>query len=144
MMPGCGRTAHLGSLSIVNVSLSGIVQLGDHERYTPRLRAIAVQRQEDHLTAGEAAFASYPVFWRPFPAPPAPPVCGCPAPGVTLTKRQLCPDIRVGSVSIIGVGSSSMIQAGNGLSTHAESRIKHIRQFQTPLSTRPPTSNPHS
>ncbi|WP_020616829.1 spore germination protein GerPE [Paenibacillus daejeonensis] len=126
MIPGvCGRTAHLGSLSIVNVSLSAVVQLGDHGNYTPRVRAIAVQRQVDHTLGGEAEFAAYPIFWRPFPNLSAPAVC--------LTKEQVCERIHVGSISVIGVGSSSLLQAGNGSCMQAESRIKHIRQFQAPL-----------
>lgn len=135
---GCGRTARLGHLSIINVSLSGIVQLGDHDSYTPSVRAIAVQRQEDHLTAGEAAFAAYPVFSRPFPTPPSPWTGGCSADGIILDKHHHCPDIHVGSISIIGVGSSSLVQAGNGRHTQAESRVKHIRQFRDSPRELPP------
>ena len=126
---GCGRTAHLGSLSIVNVSLSGMVQLGDHDTYTPRVRAIAVQRQVDHTVGGEAEFAAYPIFWRPFPLLAPPEIC--------MTKKQWDGQIHVGSISVIGVGSSSLLQAGNGCCMQAESRIKHIRQFQTPINTPP-------
>lgn len=128
-MTGTGRTAHLGSISVVNVSLSGIIQLGDHERYTPSVRAIAVQRQEDHLIAGEALFAAYPIFWRPFPQ--------LAAPAVRVTKEQICERIHVGRISVVGVGSSSLLQAGNSCFTQAESRIKHIRQFQRRPGTSP-------
>ncbi|MFS0722798.1 spore germination protein GerPE [Paenibacillus sp. 1P07SE] len=134
------RTARLGQLTIINVSLSGIVQLGDHDSFTPIVRAIAVQRQEDHLTAGEASFASYPFFTRPFPLFPLPPAGANSSESLAIDKLHLSPDIHVGSISVIGVGSSSLVQAGNGRYTRAESRVKHIRQFRDPAHPLPAQS----
>ncbi len=126
------RTSEVAALQITNVSLSGFVQIGDHSHYTPTLRALAVQRETDHAQEGSLYFESYPLFSRSLPD-----VCDYPffrepqedsePTGVERIHHQPC--IRVGTISTLGVGASSLLQIGSNCSVQAEARIKHIRQF---------------
>jgi spore germination protein PE len=141
------RTSHVHTLNVTNISLSGIVQLGDHSEYNPVLRALAVQRETDHAKEDKVYFESYMLFSRPLPD-----VCDHPffqQPLAADTEVELFqrvnrnPNITVGCISALGVGASSLLQIGNGCSRQTESRIKHIRQFSasrpfvTPRPVRP-------
>ncbi|WP_052350449.1 spore germination protein GerPE [Paenibacillus gorillae] len=122
------RTAEICGLAIIDVSLSSIIQLGDRGYYTPKLRALAVQREEGHETAGSVYFESYEIFERPLP------VLNDPAfendEAVIIHRTNCSPRINVGCIFITAVGSASTVQAGNTMETVAESRIKHIRQYR--------------
>ncbi|RXZ78301.1 spore germination protein GerPE [Paenibacillaceae bacterium] len=123
-----GRIARVEKIDVVNVSLSGIVQLGDHCEFTPTLKALAVQRAISHEQAGDVYFESYAIFTRPLPELP------CGNQDVHMSRCNVRPDITVGSIHILGVGSAALLQAGNGCLVRAESRIKHIRQYASSAS----------
>ncbi|MGG4143129.1 spore germination protein GerPE [Paenibacillus algorifonticola] len=125
------RTAEVGVLTIISASGSAIVQLGDRGLSTPKLRALALQREISHDQAGDVYFESYDLFTQSFPSfddfdGPAKDM-------VHIKRTNHCPRIVVGCVYIIAMGSSSSVQAGNAMETIAESRIKHIRQFKRPI-----------
>ncbi|MFX3633634.1 MAG: spore germination protein GerPE [Candidatus Pristimantibacillus sp.] len=122
------RTAEIGRVSIIDVSLSAIIQFGDRGEFTPLLRALAVQRQEDHLVAGNVYFESYSIFNRPLPELIDPAAEGDEA--ITITRTNHSPSICVGQIKITAVGAASSMQAGNTMCTIAEARIKHIRQYK--------------
>ncbi|WP_051236158.1 spore germination protein GerPE [Paenibacillus pinihumi] len=131
-MQQCGsRTSCVKKIDVTNVSLSGIVQLGDHSDYTPVLRALAVQRETDHGKEDNVYFESYPIFSRELPD-----ACDYPFfrqqtddAYVDLYTVNHNPNITVGSIHALGIGASSLLQIGNGCQVKTESRIKNIRQF---------------
>ncbi|WP_424766198.1 spore germination protein GerPE [Paenibacillus sp. sgz302251] len=124
------RTANLGSLCIISASQTACVQLGDRGQTTASLQALSLQRQQDHTSAGDVFFESYPIFNR------APPILNDAeydnGQVVNLERVNLSPNICVGSVHIIAAGAASSIQAGNGMRLTTYSRIKHIRQYPRP------------
>lgn len=128
------RTAAIGGVYMISASSSAFVQFGDRGVTNAFIRAIAVQRAEDHWTAGHAYFESYDIFWRPRPSPAAIAPDGGEA---SMESIHLDPYIRVGCIRIIAAGNSSSVQAGNGKAVIAESRIKHIRQY--PQRSSPPS-----
>jgi spore germination protein PE len=121
------RTATVGFLRIISVAQAGIVQLGDRAETKAKLRALAVQRKEDHLTAGEVYFEAYEIFSRPLPILIDSEFDN--AQGIELFRTNCAPNITVGYIQVIASGSAASIQIGNGVNLNAESRIKHIRQF---------------
>lgn len=124
------RTANVGTLWIISAAQSAAVQLGDRGETNAKLRALAIQRQEDHTTAGDFFFESYPFFYRPLPVLVDPDYDNNQV--VKLSRTHCAPNITVGSIRVIATGSSASIQAGNGMRLTADSRIKHIRQFARP------------
>lgn len=121
------RTANVGGICIIDVSIAGIVQLGDRAETNARLKALAVQRQEDHTTAGDVFFESYNMFYRPRPVLNDPDFDNGKV--IQLIRDNRCSSITVGSIHVIAVGASSSLQIGNGMCLTNESRIKHIRQY---------------
>ncbi|MFD1955891.1 spore germination protein GerPE [Paenibacillus thailandensis] len=124
------RTAEVGCISIIDISLSSILQLGDHAEATPVLRGLALQR-ETLRGKGDVYFEAYDIFDRPLPVLRDPVAeAGL---DVSIGRYNHSPRICVGGIRIIAVSASSIIQAGNGMRHTAESRIKHIRQYRRPL-----------
>lgn len=130
------RTSNVGSICIISVASAGAVQFGDRAETKGMIRALALQRKEDHTTAGDVFFESYPIFYRPLPVLVDPEFED--GRGVQLIRTNCSPNIIVGNIHVIASGSSASIQIGNGMKLTGESRIKHIRQYPRP-STVPPT-----
>ncbi|WP_028610406.1 spore germination protein GerPE [Paenibacillus harenae] len=124
------RTANIGSVCIISAASSAVVQFGDRGETNARLRALALQRKEDHTTAGDVFFESYTVFYRDMPKLIDPDYDSGQV--LALERSNRSPHINVGCIHIIAAGSSSSILAGNGMNLTADSRIKHIRQYPRP------------
>lgn len=121
------RTSQIGAICIVSAATATAVQFGDRCKTDMRLRALAVQRKEDHAKSGDVYFESYRIFSRPDPVLVDPEF---EAGRVIRTSKTHCdPCIRVGFVRVIAAGNSSSIHIGNGHSVTGQSRIKHIRQY---------------
>lgn len=124
------RTSQVGFVNVISVASASIVQMGDRGSTHARLSAIAVQRKEDHITAGEAYFESYDIFSRPWPTLHQPYFESTPEPVTSWCNHS--PRISVGCVSVIAISSSSSLHIGNSCSVVGEARVKHIRQFTHP------------
>lgn len=122
------RTAHIGVYLLTSIAQAGIAQFGDRCETYAKLRAIAVQRQEEHWKAGDFYFDSYSIFNRPLPKLKDPQYEN--GKGVLIRRINCSPQINVGSVRIIAAGSSASLLAGNSMRYTGESRIKHIRQYK--------------
>jgi Protein of unknown function (DUF2772). len=125
------RISQIGLVSVVDVSLGSIIQFGDRAEATPKLNALAVQRAMDHTKAGSVYFESYPIFNRPLPKL-IDPVADA-GEDVCIRRFNHCPRINIGCVFVTAVGATSSLLAGNAMRTIAESRIKHIRQYDKTL-----------
>ncbi|CAM4525106.1 spore germination protein PE [Paenibacillus endophyticus] len=124
------RTANVGSICIISVAQAGTVQFGDRAETHAKIRALALQRQEDHTTAGDIFFESYSLFYLPLPALVDPDYDNGEV--VSVIRANCSPNITVGNIQVIAAGSSASIQIGNGMEMTGESRIKHIRQYPRP------------
>lgn len=103
------------------------MQLGDRGETRARLRALAVQRKENHTEYGNAYFESYPIFSRPHPVLRDPAIES--GAYIQTSYENADPCIRVGCILVTAAGSASSVQIGNGKLVTADSRIKHIRQY---------------
>ncbi|MGO4374698.1 spore germination protein GerPE [Paenibacillus sp. MCAF20] len=124
------RTARIGAVYLIDVSLSAAVQFGDRGETNARLRALAVQRKEDHTTAGDVFFESYRIFDRQLPELVDPQYE--PGQGVQIERINCNPYITVGCIQVTATGAASSFLAGNCMNVNSESRIKHIRQYPRP------------
>jgi spore germination protein PE len=118
------RLSIVGDVNVDDFGSSGILHVGDHVATILKSRALAVQREVPMYYGNEGNFDAYPFFSRPFPVPQPPEP-------VTMSVDNWGSFIRVGSIRILGVASSSLLQIGSNCSTQAEVRIKHFRQFVT-------------
>lgn len=124
------RTAEIGCISVIDVSLSSIVQLGDHAEANPKVNALAVQRETNREGRGDVFFEAYDIFNRRLPVLHDPVAdAGL---DVSIVRQHHCPRINVGRIRITAVSSAAIIQAGNDMRHTSESRIKHIRQYKRP------------
>ncbi|SFF01223.1 spore germination protein PE [Paenibacillus catalpae] len=125
------RLTQIGLVSVVDCSIGAIIQFGDRAEGTPKLNALAVQRAIDHTKAGSVYFESYEIFNRPLPKL-IDPVADA-GEDVSIRRFNHCPRINVGCIYVTAVGSTASLLAGNAMRTTAESRIKHIRQYEKTL-----------
>lgn len=116
------RSTTLTSLFVNTVSSAGIVQLGDSEEINLKSKALAVQRAIPNFEDDEFRFASYPIFFLPK-------LTLQPCVSVNFRVCSTASNMRVASVSSLGVSASSLLRVGTGGPLQAESRIKHIRHF---------------
>ncbi|MBD2869520.1 spore germination protein GerPE [Paenibacillus arenilitoris] len=124
------RESNIGSICIVSAASSAVVQVGDRGETNARLRALAVQRQEDHTRAGDVFFESYTIFSRDMPELTDPDYEEGRV--IRLDRVNCSPRITVGCIHIIAAGSAASVLAGNGMRLTADSKIKHIRQYPRP------------
>lgn len=119
------RLANVESLKVINMFHAAVVQVGDNGTSDLWDYAIALQRAIPDFAGDETRFASYPIFFLPIPVwPPVPSDC--------MSASGPGSEIRVGRVKVVTHTASSLIRIGSAGPLRAESRIKHIRQFNDP------------
>jgi spore germination protein PE len=116
------RNTTLLRLFVNTVSNSGIVQLGDVNETSQRSKALAIQRAIANYEEDEFHFASYELYYLPKKTLQ-------PCVPVNFQSCSPLPNINIGFVRAVGVSASSILRVGCGGPLRAESRIKHIRQF---------------
>ncbi|WP_127530076.1 spore germination protein GerPE [Paenibacillus kobensis] len=121
------RTSEVQGIYVNTLSQAGMLQIGDRSESNAVLRALAVQRQEDHPYAGDVFFESYVIFDRPIPAFID---ANDPDSFVVTHRWNACPVISVGCISITSAGAAAQIVIGTGQTHRSEARIKHIRQYK--------------
>jgi len=121
------RTSEVQGIYVNTLAQAGVLQVGDRSESNAMLRALALQRQEDHPYAGDVFFESYVIFDRPIPAFVD---ANDPDSFVVTHRWNACKTIAVGCISIISAGASAQVVIGTGQTHRSESRIKHIRQFR--------------
>ncbi|MCL6570432.1 MAG: spore germination protein GerPE [Bacillus sp. (in: Bacteria)] len=117
------RTSYIDKIDVNVLSFSSILQLGDSSVINGMSRALAVQREVEIFYGDEGSFSAYPVFSEPIPLPPI-------NEPFTLLTHNPKPLIKVDTIDIIGISSSSILHVGNSKQVSLESRVKHIRQLK--------------
>ncbi|ALC91917.1 spore gernimation protein [Bacillus sp. FJAT-18017] len=117
------RSSSVKSIIVESVQYSSLVQLGDTSIINGFSRAIAVQRERELFYGNEGEFASFPVFSKEIPLP----LLNEPIQILSFNEN---PIIKVGSIKINGISSSSFLHVGNVNHISLEGRVKHIRQLE--------------
>jgi spore germination protein PE len=117
------RVSIVDNIHVLAMSSACIFHIGDNQVIRPRNHVFALQRKVAEFLGNEGNFDE-PLFTDPIPQPAV--ICD-----VTMSVDNLGSFIKVGRVKILGVSSSSIVQAGNTELIDSEARIKNIRQFVT-------------
>ncbi|MEH7333702.1 spore germination protein GerPE [Neobacillus drentensis] len=116
------RTSCVDRINVEIFSFASIFQLGDSCIVNGLSRALAVQREAEIFYGDEGALSPYRVFSEPIPFQPI-------TEAVTFYTHNQSPKIKVNTIDIIGVSSSSLLHVGNSNHISMEARVKHIRQL---------------
>jgi spore germination protein PE len=117
-----GRTSYVDKLNVEVVSYSSILQLGDSAIINGLSRAMAVQREAEIAYGFEGSFSAYPVFSEPIHFQPI-------TEPFTMRIHNTNPVVKVPTIKLIGLSSSSILHIGNSKHISLEARVKHIRQL---------------
>jgi spore germination protein PE len=116
------RTSYVDNVAVKIASFASTIQLGDSCIINGLSRALAVQREAEIFYGNEGSFAAYSVFSEPIPLPPI-------TEPINFRIHNPKPLIKVQTIDIIGVSSSSILHVGNSKHISMEARVKHIRQL---------------
>ncbi|WP_043933112.1 spore germination protein GerPE [Bacillus sp. EB01] len=117
------RSSSVNSIIVESVQYSSTVQLGDTSMIDGISRALAVHREQEIFFSSEGEFTKFPVFYKEIPLP----LIDEP---IQLLSFNENPIIKVGSIKINGISSSSFLHVGNVNHISLEGRVKHIRQLE--------------
>lgn len=116
------RNSIVGTIRIISVQLSSIVQAGDSVTLSPRSEVLAVQRQIANYEGGEGGLDQFRIYRQNIPEPLL-------DESWSFSVRNDCPDIRVGMIDIYGLSVSSVLQIGSNKAVDIENRTMHIRHL---------------
>ncbi|PRS07834.1 spore gernimation protein GerPE [Bacillus atrophaeus] len=118
------RLSHLRFAKINSIGISSVFQAGDTNEIDMNVKVFAVQRYIPLYEAKEGSFNrdEYQIFQQPAVKP-------LPETGIQSAFCHEVPSIRVRSVNIQGVSSSSVFHIGSASAVYGDARVKHIREI---------------
>lgn len=116
------RTALIKDIKLRALTTSSVVEIGDSSYIRSYARARALQREEEKFFEEEGDFSAE-IFQRPLPQDEL-------MNSVVFESVSLNPIIRVNTIDIIAVSTSSVLHLGNSRSIFLESRVKNIRHLR--------------
>lgn len=116
------RIASVDRIKIDSVIFSSVFQIGDSQQIQGFSRALAVQREREEFYDNEGEFSVFPIFSEPITFQPD-------VETINSSTHNINPVLKVRSIDILGVSSSSVVHLGNTCNVSMEARVKHIRQL---------------
>jgi len=113
----------ISNLSILTVSSTSVIQIGDSVTSDSYANVLAIQRQEEKFYGSEAPFSMYSIFSRPPHIP-----LQCEEHTLFCSSKNY-----VQTFDLKGLATSSIIHVGDSRSMRMITRLKHIRQIEEPL-----------
>lgn len=117
------RTSVVDRININSLSIVSTFEIGDSSHIQAFSRAIALQREQQIFFSDEIRFSDFDIFSETIQIEPI-------FENVVFETNSIQPIIKVGSIDIIGVSTSSVVHIGNTKKVNMESRIKHIRHLR--------------
>ncbi|RAU91701.1 spore germination protein GerPE [Paenibacillus sp. YN15] len=119
------RTSIVGGVRIISSQISSIVQFGDSCGMAAVSKVLAVQQETPNFQGNEGEnLGAYPIYSLELPVV-------TPSDEVLMNRRNPCPSIQVGAISIYGLSASTVLQIGSTRLIDLENRTLHIRQYDT-------------
>lgn len=115
------RHVRISRSAVNTIAFSSIFNIGDTNHFSPKFKAIAVQREGDAWNSNyDWKFSDYPIFhrkanWLDSELP------------IQIKHYHHNNQICVKNVSLTGVSQSSTLQFGGLRNIEADARIKHFR-----------------
>lgn len=123
--PDTMRTSVVGGVRIISSQISSIVQFGDSLGLAAVSNVLAVQKETANFLGNEGDnWDEYPIYNRELPVV-------SPDGQVQMNRRNRCPEIQVGAISIYGLSAAAVLQIGSTRLIDLENRTFHIRQYDT-------------
>ncbi len=116
------RTSIVDQIKIDSVIFSSVFQIGDSQQIQGFSRALAVQREQEEFYGNEGEFSAFPIFSELITFQPD-------VETIVSSTQNINPVLKVRSIDILGVSSSSVVHLGNTCNVSMEARVKHIRQL---------------
>lgn len=121
-MTGCPRTTVIDRIYVNTVGTSSVAHFGDNGTTRLTSRALAVQRAVPEYAHDETKFAAYRLFTRPILELDT-------GIRVDFRKEDGVPEIQIGCLRAVALSASSLLRAGETGPFVAQTRVKHIRNF---------------
>ncbi|MGQ9021501.1 spore germination protein GerPE [Bacillus sp. 18-5] len=119
------RTSQVSFTKVNSVGISSVVQIGDTQELCPKVKVLAVQRTISLFYGNEAENLNakeFEVYYEPIPLI-------LPERSVRTAFYHEKPVIKVSSIHVEGVSSSSVFQIGSTCGVNGVARVKHIREL---------------
>ncbi|MFJ5963852.1 MULTISPECIES: spore germination protein GerPE [unclassified Bacillus (in: firmicutes)] len=118
------RTSQVKFSKVNSVGISSVVQIGDTQELCPKIKVLAVQRTISLFYSYEGNFNAkeFEVYYQSIPKM-------LPERSVRTAFYHEKPVIKVSSIHVEGVSSSSIYQIGSSCEINAVARVKHIREL---------------
>ncbi|MCM3026080.1 spore germination protein GerPE [Bacillus safensis] len=119
------RTSKVKFSKVNSVGISSVVQIGDTQELCPAVKVLAVQRTISLFygyEAGNLDAKEFEVYVEPIPLM-------LPERSVRTAFYHEKPVIKVSSIHVEGVSSSSVYQIGSTCRMNGIARVKHIREL---------------
>lgn len=130
------RTSQVKFSKVNSVGIASVVQIGDTQELCPNVKVLAVQRTISLFYGNEAEnldAKEFEVYYEPIPLI-------LPERAVRTAFYHEKPLIKVSSIHVEGVSSSSIYQIGSTCGINAVARVKHIRELFSNNDEHPPNS----
>lgn len=116
------RTSIVDQLKADTIAFSSVIQIGDSTYIHGFSRALAVHREADTFLGNEGNFLSFKAFTQGIPMVPIDDT-------ISMKTLNFNPAIKVNTIDINGISSSSVVHIGSSKHVSMEARVKHIRQL---------------
>ncbi|MFS0824241.1 spore germination protein GerPE [Bacillus sp. 1P02SD] len=116
------RLSVVDYIRINAVLFSSIVEVGDTRRIAPFTQALAFQKEVPLFFSNEGSLSAFPFFKRELPKVKI-------EDEITMNTFHQNPVIKVNTVRILGISSSSVLQIGSTVEIESKSKVKHIRKL---------------
>ena len=117
------RISKVGNIKVKSVIFASTLQIGDSNEINGFARVLAVQRQREVFFSNEGDFSLFKIFSYPLPLPPI-------DEPLTIHSTSPNPIIKVGSIDVTALSTSSFMHIGSTEHIRMETRILHIRQIE--------------
>jgi len=118
------RISKVDSIHVISCLFASAIQIGDSDSINGLTRAIALQRQREIFYGQEGDFSLFKIFTYQFPPSPI-------DEPLTVHRTSTNPVIKVGSIDVTAISSTSFLHIGSTEKVQMESRVLHIRQLET-------------
>jgi spore germination protein PE len=118
------RTSHVQFMKLYSIGYASALFIGDLYEFKPATLVLAIQREISRFSGSEGELEAYPLFSVPIPQLQ-------PLFQTRLEIVNTIPEIRVGTIRILAVSTSSSLHVGRLHHTVAQSRVKNIREKLT-------------
>ena len=116
------RISAVQHMKVISLDRTSVLEIGDSVQLSPTSQVIAIQREKSTFWENELNFSDYAMFTEEIPQPHV-------DENIKITIVNQVPMIRVQTVNIENIASSTIIHLGSSENLVSEARVKNIRHL---------------